>query len=223
MYLSRVVLDLWCGRSALVVGDFYAAHAFIASACRGNGESRVLFRVEQEGTGVWLLVQSDDAPDWETAAQAHNVCLQRTDVKLFDPVQLVSGMLNTRFRLRANPVRTVKDIEHGRLAATREGKPQRMKNVRVPLQREDEQREWLTKKLSHAGIEVQTVRVHDEGPRFKGGPATRYGKNALRIYSVRFDGTGRIVNTDRTVSAIVNGVGPAKGFGFGLLSVMPIS
>ena len=43
----------------------------------------------------------------------------------------------------------------------------------------------------------------------------------VRFLSVRFEGLLQVSDPDRFVGAIRSGIGSAKGFGFGLLSVAP--
>jgi len=44
----------------------------------------------------------------------------------------------------------------------------------------------------------------------------------LQLLSVQFDGLLRILDQDMTRKTVENGIGSAKGFGFGLLSLAPL-
>jgi CRISPR-associated protein Cas6/Cse3/CasE subtype I-E len=50
-------------------------------------------------------------------------------------------------------------------------------------------------------------------------PVLRFG--AHQFSAARFDGTLQVTDTDTFLKAVENGIGPAKGFGFGLLSLAP--
>ena len=57
-------------------------------------------------------------------------------------------------------------------------------------------------------------------PHFKrpGGRA----KRDLTLFGVRFDGVLAVTDPDALTGAVRQGIGPAKGFGFGLLSLAPL-
>lgn len=44
----------------------------------------------------------------------------------------------------------------------------------------------------------------------------------ISIYSVRFDGVLTVTDPDTFRQTVAAGIGPAKAFGFGLLSVAPV-
>jgi CRISPR system Cascade subunit CasE len=44
----------------------------------------------------------------------------------------------------------------------------------------------------------------------------------MRFVSAQFDGILQVVDVDKMHAAIANGIGSAKGFGFGLLSLAPV-
>lgn len=223
MYLSKVSLDLWSGESLAVFTDFYRAHAFVASACsQTKGPGRPLFRIEQQGSSVWLLAQSPATPNWDAAAHEHSVQLSAAEVKEYDPLQVLEEGRKIRFRLRANPTKSVKDSENQRPAKQAPNKPNRLRNVRVPLIREEEQVWWLRSRSERLGIELVRVLAKDEGVVMKGGRNRRRRKDTIQLYSVLYDGEAVVKEVTKLANAIAGGVGPAKGFGFGLLSVAPV-
>ena len=80
-------------------------------------------------------------------------------------------------------------------------------------------RDWFTRKLEDAGCAVSDLET--TAPRrlmFRKGVGTRPGT----VYSVEASGT--LVVRDETAfrAAFDAGIGPAKGFGFGLLLLQPI-
>lgn len=50
----------------------------------------------------------------------------------------------------------------------------------------------------------------------------RVGKNLVKIKGVTFDGLLKITDQDRFANAVKHGIGPAKAYGCGLLSVLPL-
>jgi CRISPR system Cascade subunit CasE len=160
-----------------------------------------LFRVELErqGTGSELLVQSEWAP--ENQASEVRVLATRTYLPKLRRGQPL------RFRLTSNPVKTIKD-EKGRRNTKGE-----VKSCRVPLIKEDQQLDWLNRKL-HEAARLETAVVHMVQPLY-----FRKGGGAGKVVAVTFDGLLQVVDPDQLWQRMQTGIGPAKGFGCGLLSI----
>ncbi|NLJ34802.1 MAG: type I-E CRISPR-associated protein Cas6/Cse3/CasE [candidate division WS1 bacterium] len=210
MYLSRLILD---PRSRRVRSELAAAYEMHRTLMQGfpaslPADERVLFRVDvdrRSGVPV-VLVQSRHRPDWSLLASAERYLLDVSDRGLLNPdckavhLSLTGGQL-LGFRLRANP------------AYKRGGK-------RLAWLTEPEQLRWLERKGHEGGFRVMAVTVIPEGwqESSKGDGVTRL---QLKHYSVRFDGHLRVTDPQVFLETIASGVGPAKGLGFGLLSVAP--
>jgi CRISPR system Cascade subunit CasE len=159
-----------------------------------------LFRVEENRPGrpARALVQSRRTPQ-----PAEGIWLVAT--REFDPQPSTGQRL--AFLLTANPIKNVKDqqLEH------KPGK--RRDTCRVPLIREEEQRAWLARKLEGAAqIEAVTVLPHQ--PTF-----FRRGNRAGKLVTVTFEGVLRVDDPVALVNRLLNGIGPAKAFGCGLMLV----
>lgn len=224
MHLSRLMLNLLNSRVQAEVGKPYELHRTLLRAfpdARGGGPGRVLWRVDTDRRGgeMTLLVQSDKRPDWSPLEQLDGYLTQPPESKevslSFRPGQRLA------FRLRANP--TVK----------RDGK-------RLGLLREEEQRVWLDRKATSGGFRVLGVRVAPEGKTQSPRPAvgqvakpvaeaetgqatcpTKAG-STMTFLAVRFDGVLEVTDPCAFLDSISSGIGPAKAFGFGLLSVVPL-
>lgn len=173
---------------------------------RSNGEESrqgFLFRIEDNPTGrpARLLVQSRRAP--EAASE-----LIVVGTREFQP-QPVAGQ-RLAFLLTANPVKTITDTQ-------REAKPgKQSEKCRVPIIKEEDQREWIARKLANAG-EIEAASILPHAPiHFRKG--NRGGKLAMAT----FDGVMQVLDPIALTSLLENGVGPAKGFGCGLLLVRRI-
>jgi CRISPR system Cascade subunit CasE len=204
MYLTRLVLDPRCQQVREDLADPYELHRTLLRAfpdADDGGPGRVLYRVEplRSEPRFIVLVQSDVAPDWLRLNVPDGYLQGPPATKPFDPT-FTSGQ-RLCFRLRANP--TVK----------REGK-------RRPLLGEGEQRTWLDRKGAEAGFRVVRTEVTPEGAscgRKPAGGATM----TLTHHAVRFDGVLAVADPERLRQALPAGIGSAKGFGFGLLSLAP--
>ena len=159
-----------------------------------------LFRIEDNPTGrpARLLVQSRRGPE-----AASGVVLVGT--REFKP-QPVAGQ-RLAFLLTANPVKTITDTQ-------REAKPGKQSDkCRVPLIKEEDQREWITRKLAGAG-EIEAANVLPNAPIY-----FRKGNRGGKLVTATFEGVMQVRNQDILVTLMENGIGPAKAFGCGLLLV----
>ena len=163
-----------------------------------------LFRVEHTavGQGSQILMQSQREPN-PIAVGAK--LLAKRDY----PLALKSGQV-LRFILVANPVKTMKDQED----PPRKNKKGEVKTCRVPLLKEEQQREWLERKLLGAA-RLESITVQPNLPLYFRKKDHPPGK----IVPVTFEGVLIVDQSTQLEALIINGIGPAKGFGCGLLSV----
>jgi CRISPR system Cascade subunit CasE len=217
MYLSRLILNPRNRRVQREVADPYQMHRSLMNAFPDDlkeGDERVLFRLEQKPShsGLQLLVQSLTLPDWSWLEVPNArgyllpVAVPNPAVKAFD-VDLSPGQV-LAFRLRANP--TVK-----RKFPSGDHK-------RVGLYREEEQMGWLQRKAEHGGFRLLSARTSHQ-TTISGWAGRNEGRHRLRLLAVRFDGLLEVADPDRLRGTIRQGVGSAKGLGFGLLSLAPAS
>ena len=213
MYLSRLILNPRTRRVQRELAEPYEMHRSLMKAFPPDlapGEERVLFRVDEHPhLGLTLLVQSWDVPDWSWLAEegARGYLLPVAEpnpaVKPFD-LHPVAGQ-TLAFRLRANP--TVK--------TKREGRP-----VRNGLFDETTQQAWLVRKAETGGFRILSVNSVAEG-KIGGGMKHDDTTHKLTLLAVRFDGVLQVTDPERLIAAVETGIGSAKGFGFGLLSLAP--
>ena len=212
MYLSRLILNPRSRRARTDIANPYEMHRTVMRAFpdeADGGPGRVLFRLDSGATSsaLFLLVQSDKPPDWSflSSPDAGGYLLEigdpehyNPDSKRIDLFSLAAPQRLFRFRLRANP--TVK--RNGRRRA---------------ILKEEEQAAWLHRKASDAGFSLTGLRITPENAV----TARRNGSARLTFNSALFDGILRVTDTHAFKSALAAGIGPAKGFGFGLLSLAP--
>ncbi len=246
IHLSRLILN---ASSRQVQNELAApyemhktlSHAFPNLSKEEWAAARVLFRVDDEHGVLSLLVQSKHQPDWAAFASHLNgrYLLGSPQVKAWSPKFEVGQAL--RFRLQANPT----------FAQKIEGQTNKRghdKNVRRGLYREAERLDWLRRQSVTHGFELSLVpttlrakgekqfifrgREYDElslelpmsevldlndGKRF---PVPTVNN---QFSAARFDGVLRVTDAEAFTNAVENGIGKARGYGFGLLSVAPAS
>lgn len=209
MFLSRIVLNMQSSAAIHALSDSHAMHRLVYAAFPNRevgGPGRVLYRLEvdsQSGRAV-VLAQSELLPAWQPLGGPRGV-LCSAECKEFQPV-FRSGQ-GLRFRLRANP--TVRKWEYRGESA--DGK-------RVGIYDENCQLEWLARKAALSGFRVVESAATDNGCAFGRRPAGG-GDMQLRHVDVTFDGILAVADVERFADAVRSGIGTAKGFGFGLLSV----
>ncbi len=214
MYLSRLILNPRQRPVQRELANVYELHRTLMSAFPDDlpPSERVLFRVDTDPrTGVpALLVQSHTRPDWSHLQERERFLLPEANwppnifsnpaVKAFE-LDFAPGQILT-FRLRANPTVKREGSRHG-------------------LYKEEEQREWLARKGERNGFRPQRITVIQEGDQLSWKPRKDGGKRKLTHFAVRFEGLLEVTDPDKLWDALQSGVGPAKSFGFGLLSLAP--
>lgn len=207
MYLSRIEIPWNTIRNPYRVHkDIWLLFPGTASESRNNiGDERqgFLFRIEENRPGrpARVLVQSREVP---LPSEKATILATRE----INPQPLKGQALF--FLLTANPVKTITDRKG------RQNKKGGTKKCRVPLIKEEQQREWLVAKLKDAA-DVQLVKVRPLPPIF----FLRKGETG-KLASAEFEGILRVKDPKTLVSILKNGIGPAKGFGCGLMLVRRI-
>ena len=205
MFLSMLELNPRSRQVQAELRDPYQMHRTLSRAFGDDPatyeQARCLFRVDEESNNLRVLVQSRVRPDWSLLT-AERYLLSDAEMKEFDPV-LEAGRL-LRFRLRANPTVKIKtDKRNGR---------------RVGIYEEEKQCKWLKKKGEKGGFEVMEYSVSSNGfsVSSKSGETDK-----IKHLAVLFDGVLRVTDEGAFREALESGIGSAKGFGFGLLSIAP--
>lgn len=198
MYLSKIVV------SGTACRNPYEMHRVLWRLFPENADANrdFLFRVEQaDWTYSEVLMQSVREPEISTSAA------QIKARREYSPV-LKSGQ-RLRFMLVANPVKMIND-EGGRKNS--KGEP---KKCRVPFIHEEEQRSWLERKLLN-GASLEVLVINPGFPlRFRKAKQNCAGK----IQPVNFEGILKVDDPDCMIELVGKGIGPAKAFGCGLLSL----
>lgn len=240
LYLSQLLLDPMSRQVQNELRAPYEMHRTLCHAFPGLSDeewksARVLFRVDDDRDALTLLVQSKLAPDWNafTSRLTSRYLLGEPRVKAWEPK--VHPGQRLRFRLQANPtmaLNTGKDAKRG---------------ARCGLYREAERLDWLRAQSERHGFALslfeETLRGTEDAPLlFRGrehradltlelpvcelrdlndGRRFPVPERANQFSAARFDGELRVVNPQAFGEAVESGIGKARGFGFGLLSVAP--
>jgi len=174
-------------------------------------EQAFLFRIDPLLAGrAMIIVQSAAKPNWDYAFQNAGYLLAGPpQVKEFAPDFQDSRLY--KFRLLANATRKID-------TKTREDGTKSNGN-RVPVSAE-KIKEWLQVRGARCGFHI---RENDLDVRTGYLNASTGNDDASkRFFYARYDGLLQATDATALRQAVTGGIGPAKGFGFGLLSVASV-
>ncbi|MEV6274874.1 type I-E CRISPR-associated protein Cas6/Cse3/CasE [Nocardia sp. NPDC051832] len=225
MYLSRVPLNPARAGTRKFLSSPHVTHGAVMKSFppgtldNALGDGRLLWRIDKNSNDVHLYVVSPAAPDfthiieqagWPTTGAWET----RKYGQLLD--KLTPGQL-WHFRLTANPVRNVKNRSDPETARAR-GK--------VTALEADQELDWLHRKTISAGFGLT-----------KAGPATqreddvriisRENRTFMRsgrkvtLSTATFEGVLEVTDADLLRTTLIQGIGRAKGYGCGLLTLAP--
>jgi CRISPR system Cascade subunit CasE len=225
MYLARAFLNPVSRAVRGDLADEMGLHRTLMRAFPDNAgpsprkQHGVLYRVDEDVRRgrVVLLVQSATRPDFARLPAGYIL-------DLGDDFDLGNGVPDNpavravdeereriavddrfAFRLRANTTKRI---------LTKSGPDGKRRNgKRVPVRGDDSRLAWLARHAQKGGFAPEDVRVTEVPARSSGG------RRELTFAGAIFEGRLRVTNADAFRAALAEGIGPAKAFGFGLLSI----
>ena len=225
MYISRIALNparLEAKKLLASPACMHSAveHAFPPSSPRNDSDGRILWRVDmlKESHQVWLYVVSPDKPDFSHVVEQAGWPLHpEWETRDYEPLlgRIALGQ-HWAFRLRANPARKVKKDRGRRENPAVIGKI--MGEVTA-----EQQLKWLSDRamqygfsIDRAGDDLQCQVKNRRKERF------HHGTGIVTLNTAQFDGNLTVTDAELFRKALTHGIGRAKGFGCGLLTVAPI-
>lgn len=124
-----------------------------------------------------------------------------------------------RFRLRANPTKKIHTTAENHTSGK---KPTGLNGTRKPL-RQEELPEWIARKGIRHGFSVLEIRDQPDPVSGKEQIGWKPERQRLTHSAVLFEGVLEVTDADLFRVALWQGIGPAKAYGFGLLSIAPIA
>lgn len=204
----------------LALGDGYAAHQLIWRLFADDSDRRrdFLYRAETERQRPVFYIVSARPPEDRDGLWA-------VQTKPYAP-RLATGQA-LAFRLRANPVRARREAKDGPLrrhdvvmdlkTRMRAADPSAPLPALPALVQEAGYR-WLAERGAKHGFRVDEGALRVDGYRqhrlYKGRQRER-----IQLSTLDFDGVLTVTDPTALVEALYQGLGPAKGFGCGLLLV----
>lgn len=225
MYLSRLTLNPAVAEVRRDLADCHQLHRTIMGAFPPDGGKGararfgVLHRLEVQPRTQQpvLYVQSGIRPDWTHLPRRY--LLEGPAVKeLSAHYEAIQSGMFLRFRLLANVTRKVKSGPEGI----------RKNGRRVMIWQEGDQIDWLRRHGEAGGFEVIELSSQPgtlDLLTVNAPTGWRWGKHPagrLAFGAVLFEGRLRVTDAARFRETLAQGVGPAKAYGHGLLSVAKV-
>lgn len=192
---------------------------------------RTLWRLERSDRHrATLYVLSHSRPSWEHLVEQGGwpgSDEPQFQVRAYEPLldQLVPGR-EFAFRLRANPVRSTKSPESPSLAQReRLATSDRPRGVRVAHRTAAHQLEWLLGRVEHWGFEVPTTEAGENDVLVVARDVNRFMKGSqhhVTLQTATYEGRLRVRDIARARLSLTAGVGPARAYGCGLITLSPL-
>lgn len=227
VYLSRVPLDILHCKGIEFASSPYRLHAAIEASLPADSErvaerGRVLWRLDEpigRTDCLWLYILSPAEPNYALIVEQAGLPADGAwEVKPYNAVlDNVRKGQHWQFRLKANPARKVM-ADKGRILNP---------SVRGTIQGHvtvEQQQAWLLSRAEAHGFRVlpsssgadALVVSHRRRERFKRGGQT------VTLATAQFDGVLEVVDATAFRRTLGFGIGRAKGFGCGLLTIAPV-
>lgn len=187
--------------------------SFPEPAARPGDGPRVLWRVDQNSRAdIALYISSPSRPDLthlvEQAGWPSTPTWETRDYTTL--LKSLAEGQRWAFRLTANPVR------NGR--RTPDGPTRRYGHVTV-----QQQRDWLLNRAAAAGFQIPAAEAGQADVVVHSRSARTFARQGSRvtIVTATYDGTLEIIDADAFRATLTHGLGKAKAYGCGLLTLAP--
>ncbi|HHV03047.1 MAG TPA: type I-E CRISPR-associated protein Cas6/Cse3/CasE [Bacteroidales bacterium] len=211
MYLSRIALNAKRRKTMQAFTSPQLLHGAVEQSFKGS-RRRNLWRIDWLSDVCYLLVLSTEQPDFTHIAEQFGYpdSERQWETRDYDPLleRLRAGQV-WRFRLCANPIRSSsreKDESSGR------GK------VFAHVTQE-QQKQWLLSRAETCGFTLEDSVfnvVHTQWYKFRKGKGS--GRE-VKLRTATFEGALTISELDHFKQALLTGIGRAKAYGCGLLTI----
>lgn len=180
-----------------------------------------------------LLVLTRSTPSWEHIVEQGGwpssdepQALVRSYKPLLDRVERGREFA---FKLRANPVSVTRHPAKPSPAQARRLAEPGARGVRVPHRTVANQLSWLTARAEQWGFEIPTTDAGAPDVLLVGRDRMSFSKQAEQsrhrvvLSTATFQGRLRILDPERARRSLLEGVGPARAYGCGLITLAPLN
>lgn len=220
MYLTRMRLNPTRVTTKRLVASPQVTHALVEGSFPPDSHQtgRVLWRLDRASHELDLYVVSPTRPDLTGLVEQCGWPTQGTwETKEYDPfLGRLEGGQRWRFRLTANPTRS---------EPTGPGRRGRLRPLRTVAQQE----QWLLDRAERHGFAIPTTSIgarelvvtargaSDFVRRSPDGATTR--RDNVEITKATYEGVLEVLDPQALRAALTGGIGRAKGYGCGLMTL----
>lgn len=233
-YLSRIYLNpLRTGAQKMLRSPQVVHAAVLGGLSRQPVDERVLWRLEVDSPHrLALLVLTRSRPSWESVVEQAGWASSDDPQALVKPYDALLGRIvlgrELAFRLRVNPVTATRAPERPspkqqeRLAA-----PGRGRGVLVPERTAAQQSQWFARHTRAWGFEVPDNQLGAPSFQLVDRQRTTFsrggGSGRVTLLTATFEGRLRVTDAERLRDSLLDGVGRARAYGCGLLTLAALS
>lgn len=217
---TRVMIDPQYRHAQWAMLSPERLHAIVARSTNPDwprsANTRSLWRLDEgrNGSPHRLYVVSERIPDLQVLAGEFGAGPRGVATTEYEPFlnKLAIGQ-EWVFRLKANPTKSTPSGEPGK------------RGSRHGLVKLDDQQEWLMRKARECGFHMPINRLEMPEMRIRDARTIDFERQGATVTftSVTYDGILAVDDPDLLRKALVNGIGRAKGYGFGLLTLVPLA
>ncbi|KAA8881882.1 type I-E CRISPR-associated protein Cas6/Cse3/CasE [Nocardia colli] len=232
-YLSRIWLNPLRSGAQRLIRNPQAAHAAVLGGISAQPlNERVLWRLDQDSPHrSSLLVLSRSKPSWDHIVEQAGWTGAETPqamTKSYEPVleRVVEGAA-FRFKLRASPTYATKKIAKPSESQRRQLAKPRPRGVRLPHRTEEHQLAWFMERaVPRWGFAIVSTERHEpmlaitERSRVTFRKGDRLSQQ-VTLHTAVYEGVLRITDPALAQVSLLQGVGTARGYGCGLISLAP--
>lgn len=235
-YLSRISLNpLRTGAQRMLRNPQVLHAAVLQSSSRQPVTERMLWRLELDTPyKASLLVLTQSAPSWEHLVEQAGWPGSDEPQALVRPYEPLLDRVGRgrefAFRLRANPVGSTRNPEKPSAAQQKRLADPRPRGVRVPHRTVAHQLAWFTERVGRWGFEVLTNSDGEPTVQLTGRERLAFTKNTagpdrrrVTLQTATYDGALRVSNPELARASLLAGVGPARAYGCGLITLAPLA
>jgi CRISPR system Cascade subunit CasE len=226
---TRIVIDPRHRHTAWILASLERLHAVVSrsldpeSAWNGDGgnvphashASHALWRLDTGGVGrpCRLYIVSETTPNEQVLYEQFGIGPKNISTCAYEPFlsHLECGQ-EWGFRLKANPTRSARSDDRSRGQCR-------------GLTRVDDQIEWLYRKARMSGFHMPINRLENPEVVIHESRQISFNRHGMPVTlsSVVYDGVLAVDDPELLRQALTTGIGRAKGYGFGLLTLVPLA
>lgn len=165
-----------------------------------------LFRVDQDNTGIYILIQSTLPPNPAKLPTGYGPIITKNMAPLIEHCR---PGVNVKYRIIGNATTKLG-------TRTTSGRPGQIVSLRGP-----DAHAWWQRQATTAGLAVDRINATVLPPG-TAGRSEADGTHLTPHDRTQFDGTARITDPVALITAMSRGIGRAKSYGCGLLTIAPI-